>query len=565
MKKLLFTFLLFNTAFIFSQSDPNCEYVQIDHQFDSSTCIAGVSIRLNVTFLPGEIEVYEIALNLRNETQNSNEIIVFNNPDPNSPQAIGIFELSSPYSAGDNILITSEIHTNLSDPFECLINNPDVVIPSCSSIDLDGDTYTADVDCDDSNSNIYPGATEVCNHKDDNCDGEIDEGVNFIYYWDEDDDGFGDPDRPIASCSATPTNKLSINNLDCDDENSFIFPGAPELCDDSVDNNCDGTINEGCNGCTDSDSDSVCDESDICPGFDDLADVDVDGIPDGCDNCPNLSNPSQLPDGDCDGVLASVDCNDNDHTITDRLDLDTDNDGTPDCLDQCPNDKTKTLPGSCGCGNKETDRDADGIADCIDQELRSPCPNSVDDNGVSLDDDNDTVPNCLDKCSGYIDANDLDGDKIPDGCDSNPYCRGDKITVCHNRNGVLTTLCVSPGQVGRHISHGDNLGPCNEVTAEGVIYETSAMIEEDNSKIDEEQMSIYPNPAGNYLNIRLNSITQNETIYSIFNLNGVKVKEGEIISLETKIELDGSVISGLYIVIVQNGKSRITKRFIIEK
>jgi hypothetical protein len=38
--------------------------------------------------------------------------------------------------------------------------------------DADGDGFTTLNDCDDTNPSIHPGAVEVCNLKDDNCDGD---------------------------------------------------------------------------------------------------------------------------------------------------------------------------------------------------------------------------------------------------------------------------------------------------------------------------------------------------------------------------------------------------------
>ena len=54
-------------------------------------------------------------------------------------------------------------------------------------------------DCDDSNSSISPAQTEICNEIDDNCDTEIDEFVQNIYYADTDGDGFGDANNTLLS------------------------------------------------------------------------------------------------------------------------------------------------------------------------------------------------------------------------------------------------------------------------------------------------------------------------------------------------------------------------------
>ncbi len=100
-------------------------------------------------------------------------------------------------------------------------------------------------DCDDTNAAINPGAPEACNNIDDNCDGNIDEGLSPItYYLDNDGDGYGDNSMTVLSCSATtPTGYTSFAG-DCDDSDASISPGALESCN-GIDDNCNGMIDDG--------------------------------------------------------------------------------------------------------------------------------------------------------------------------------------------------------------------------------------------------------------------------------------------------------------------------------
>jgi len=94
-------------------------------------------------------------------------------------------------------------------------------------------------DCDTTDSSIYPGAAEVCDGVDDDCDGVADNGVTTDYYPDLDGDGFGDgAETPVADCSA-PSGYVT-DDTDCDDTSEVVYPGATELCDD-VQNDCDDT------------------------------------------------------------------------------------------------------------------------------------------------------------------------------------------------------------------------------------------------------------------------------------------------------------------------------------
>ena len=108
--------------------------------------------------------------------------------------------------------------------------------------DADGDGYLADEDCDDQNAQIHPGVEEICDGLDNDCNGEIDEGVLTVYYIDEDDDGFGNPEVSGEYCN--PPEGYVPSASDCDDSNPDVFIGNNETCD-GIDNNCNDEVDEG--------------------------------------------------------------------------------------------------------------------------------------------------------------------------------------------------------------------------------------------------------------------------------------------------------------------------------
>ncbi|MBN2020002.1 MAG: putative metal-binding motif-containing protein [Sedimentisphaerales bacterium] len=164
----------------------------------------------------------------------------------------------------------------------------------CSCIDTDGDGYGvnvspccqyAGIDCNDNDPNINPGAAEICDGKDNDCDSIIDNV-------DMDDDGYID-----QNCGGN----------DCNDNDPNINPGATELCTNGKDDNCDGftdCADSQC-ACADADGDGYgTTTSPCCP----YAGIDCN------DNDPNI-NPGATEvcnngkDDDCDLL---VDCNDSD-------------------------------------------------------------------------------------------------------------------------------------------------------------------------------------------------------------------------------------------------------------
>jgi hypothetical protein len=115
--------------------------------------------------------------------------------------------------------------------------------------DPDGDGRIGDADCDETDGTVYEGAPELCDEKDNDCDGEVDEDPTdpTSFYPDGDGDGFGVDGESIADCEAP--DGFVDNADDCNDENAEIHPDAVEgeTCD-NLDNNCDDEIDNLDNG-----------------------------------------------------------------------------------------------------------------------------------------------------------------------------------------------------------------------------------------------------------------------------------------------------------------------------
>ena len=243
--------------------------------------------------------------------------------------------------------------------------------------DADNDGYPASLDCDDTDASVNPGATEVCNGRDDNCVDGADENVTTTYYQDADSDGYGDNNNTVQACE--PPSGYSVVGNDCNDSEPLSFPGNSEVCD-SIDNNCDGQVDEGVTTTYYADADS--------DGYGDLGTARNSCTqPDGyvtdatdCDDTNTFANPGGTEvcdeaDNNCNGTV------DEGVTTTYWIDLDADgygdvNQTTQSCA--LPNGYADR-PGDCDDLEPAANPGETEVCDSIDND----CDNSIDENDAA--------------------------------------------------------------------------------------------------------------------------------------------------------------------------------------
>ncbi|MEM1418513.1 MAG: MopE-related protein, partial [Myxococcota bacterium] len=119
--------------------------------------------------------------------------------------------------------------------------------PDGNQEDDDGDGF-ADAtcggdDCDDASFDVNPGAPELEDVLDNDCDGTVDESPGSVTFWiDRDGDGFGDDASATVEATVRPAGRVARGG-DCDDGDATVNPAVPDGCD-GVDVDCDARVDE---------------------------------------------------------------------------------------------------------------------------------------------------------------------------------------------------------------------------------------------------------------------------------------------------------------------------------
>jgi hypothetical protein len=241
-----------------------------------------------------------------------------------------------------------------------------VAVEACTAPTGSVDNNT---DCDDNNALVNPAQTEVCNDVDDNCNGQIDEGLTFVdYYTDSDLDGYGT--TPVLNYCLNPGLGYTTTSGDCDDLNPNINPGEVELCN-NIDDNCNNQIDENLtqypvyadadgDGYGEETGETSCTESTITPGD--------------CDDNNNAINPN-----------ATESCNNIDDNCNNQIDenltqypvyADADGDGYGEETGETSCTESTITPGDCDDNNNAINPNAGELCNNIDDN----CNGQIDEN-----------------------------------------------------------------------------------------------------------------------------------------------------------------------------------------
>jgi len=123
--------------------------------------------------------------------------------------------------------------------------------------DNDGDGFKTPQDCNDQDPNVHPGVDEVCDGVDNDCNGQIDDGVSTEFYIDQDKDGWGVDDPSTNKTGCVQPDGYTTKKGDCNDAAWAINPDQVEIWGNDQDENCDGVADKCLPGALSCDGSSV--------------------------------------------------------------------------------------------------------------------------------------------------------------------------------------------------------------------------------------------------------------------------------------------------------------------
>ena len=262
-------------------------------------------------------------------------------------------------------------------------------------------------DCDDADAGVHPGATEACNGLDDDCDAEVDEGLDATWWADLDGDGFGDPDTRVEGCD--PGEDYVDNSGDCDDGAPDVHPDAVEVCNE-LDDDCDEVVDEGVTSTFFADGDS--------DGYGRL-----DATTEACFQPAGYAAAA----GDCDDVDPAV---------------------SPGAVEVCNelDDNCDGVVDEATAADAATwyaDTDADGFGDVASTVLACTVPSGFSGDATDCDDtDTDTYPGATEYCDGHDD--DCDGATDESDAADAPAWYRDSDGDGYGGSSVSTRACAAP-------------------------------------------------------------------------------------------------------------------------